>query len=243
MGHSGAGIAPLIPLDRNAATPLHKQIYESYRAAVLRGDLHPGQQIPSTRQFATEAGISRFPVLHAYTQLLAEGYFESRTGSGTFVSASLPEQVKSPNRRERAAPDSLSGPRPVARRALLYPEFEGGPQRRGWGAFGVHQPAFEQFPFPVWSRLVTRHSRNPQASVLHHINPLGLERFRQELCIYLRTSRAVQCDPEQIMIVSGSQQALDITARVLLDPGSRVLVEEPGYNLERVVLTAAGCSA
>jgi len=241
MGHPGAGIAPLISLDRSAATPLQRQIYESFRAAVLRGDLRPGQQLPSSRQFAAEAAVSRFPVLHAYAQLLAEGYFESRAGSGTFVSASLPEQVTPQGRRARSTQKSLSGPRPIARRALLYPEFEGVAQRRGWGAFGVHQPAFEEFPFAVWSRLVARHSRNPQAGALHHVNPLGLERFRQELCAYLRTSRAVQCEPEQIMIVSGSQQAIDITARVLLDPGSRVIVEDPCYNLERVALVAAGC--
>ncbi|MGA2534674.1 MAG: PLP-dependent aminotransferase family protein [Terracidiphilus sp.] len=105
----------------------------------------------------------------------------------------------------------------------------------------MHQPAFDQFPFQIWSSLVTRHSRNPQANVLHHIDPLGSARFRETICAYLRTARAVKCDPGQIMVVSGSQQALDITTRVLLDPGSAVWVEEPGYGLERTVLAAAGC--
>jgi GntR family transcriptional regulator/MocR family aminotransferase len=76
---------------------------------------------------------------------------------------------------------------------------------------------------------------------LHHLSPLGSGRFRSEICAYLRTARAVQCDPGQIMIVSGSQQALDITVRVLLDPGSAVFVEEPGYGLQRTILNAAGC--
>ncbi|MFZ0746172.1 MAG: PLP-dependent aminotransferase family protein [Terracidiphilus sp.] len=241
MSNPSAGISPLIAVDRNAATPLHMQVYEGYRAAILRGDLRPGQQIPSSRELAFEVQVSRFPVLHAYAQLLAEGYFESHVGSGTFVSRSLPEQLMSMSGRNRQSPKSPSGPRPVARRTLLYPAFEGTSQTRGWGAFGVHQPAFDHFPFHIWSSLVARHSRNPHASAIHNINPFGSERFRAEICAYLRTARAVKCDPSQIMIVSGSQQALDITARVLLDPGNSVLIEEPGYSLERTVLAAAGC--
>ncbi len=134
-----------------------------------------------------------------------------------------------------------SGPRPIARRSLLFPGFDSSATTRGYGAFGVHQPAIDQFPFQIWSGLVTHHSKNPRANILHHIDPLGSERFRDAICNYLRTARAVKCEPNQIMIVSGSQQALDITARVLLDQGSAVWVEEPGYSLERTVLIAAGC--
>ena len=133
-----------------------------------------------------------------------------------------------------ARPSALvpCGPRPIARRSSLLPTFEGSPSRLGWGAFGVHQPAFDQFPFEIWSSLVARHSRNPDARAVHHVDPLGSERFREEICSYLRTARAVLCEPSQIMVVSGSQQALDITARVLLDPGSPVWIEEPGYKLQ-----------
>jgi GntR family transcriptional regulator/MocR family aminotransferase len=129
----------------------------------------------------------------------------------------------------------------VSRRALLVPAFLPSLTQRGWGAFGVHQPAFDQFPFQAWSSLVMRHSQSPQASAIHHIDPQGLPRFREEICGYPRTARGVKCDAGQIMIVSGSQQALDIKARVLFDPGNRVWVEEPGYSLERSVLIAAGC--
>jgi GntR family transcriptional regulator/MocR family aminotransferase len=88
---------------------------------------------------------------------------------------------------------------------------------------------------------MNRHSRNPTSSSLRRINPMGSPRFREEICYYLRTARSVKCAPEQIMIVSGSQQALDITARVLFDPRDLVLIEEPGYNLQRKLLEAAGC--
>jgi GntR family transcriptional regulator/MocR family aminotransferase len=241
MSHPSAGISPVIAIDRNGAAPLHKQIYAAYRGAILAGDLRSGQQVPSSRELASEIQVSRFPVLHAYAQLLAEGYFESRVGAGTFVSDSLPEQLMSAERHASPAVQIPSGPRPVARRCSLYPGFEGSPSTRGWGAFGVHQPAFDQFPFRIWSSLVAHHSRNPNAHALHHVDPLGALRFREAICSYLRTARAVRCDPNQIMVVSGSQQALDITARVLLDPGSTVFVEEPGYRLERTALIAAGC--
>ena len=240
MSNTIVAIPPLIPIDRQSATPLHRQIYEGFRSAILRGELRPGQAVPSSRELASEVPVSRFPILHAYAQLLAEGYFESQVGSGTFVSRSLPEQLMSVGRTSGASANMLSGPRRLSRRAHLFPVFEGS-GLRGWGAFGVHQPAFDQFPFAVWSNLVARHSRNPNAAALHYIHPLGSPRFREEICSYLRTARAVKCEPNQIMIVSGSQQALDITARVLLDPGAPVLIEEPGYNLERTVLAAAGC--
>jgi len=241
MRSASVGISPLIVVNRNSGTPLHRQIYDAYRGAILRGDLHPGQQIPSSRILTTELQVSRFPVLNAYAQLLAEGYFESRVGAGTFVSASLPEQLMSVVQAAASPAQIPSGARPVSRRSLRYPTFDRLHTMRGWGAFGVHQPAFDQFPFQIWSRLVARHSHSPQANAIHHIDPRGSEAFREEICAYLRTARGVKCDTQQIMVVSGSQQALDITTRVLFDPGSRVWVEEPGYRLERIILAAAGC--
>ena len=241
MGILATQISPIISVDRSAGTPLHQQVYDGYREAILRGDLQPGQKIPSSRELASEIQVSRFPVLHAYAQLLAEGYFESHVGSGTFISATLPEQMMSSDRQDEGRNPALSGRRTIARRTALYPHLWRELPPRGWGAFGVHQPAFDQFPFRIWSALVERHSRNPHANAIHNINPLGSERFREEICAYLRTARAVKCDPAQIMVVSGSQQALDITARVLLDPGDSVLIEEPGYHLERTLLSAAGC--
>jgi GntR family transcriptional regulator/MocR family aminotransferase len=241
MSSRSIGISPIIEINREATAPLHKQIYDAYRARILRGDLRPGQQIPSSRDFASDIQVSRFPVLHAYAQLLAEGYFETRVGAGTFVSGSLPEQLLSVERQKSPSTQIRSGPRPVAHRSLLYPPALGSPKLHGWGAFGVHQPAFDQFPFQIWSNLVAQHSRNPSAKAIHYVNPLGSQQFRETICSYLRTARGVNCEANQVMVVSGSQQALDITARVLFDPGSRVLVEEPGYVLGRTVLAAAGC--
>src|ERR1700759_5714742 len=91
MKRSPSGLAPVISIDRNTNQPLHRQIYEAYRTAIVEGGLRPGQRIPSTRVLASELGVSRFPVLNAYAQLLAEGYFTSRVGAGTVIAESLPE--------------------------------------------------------------------------------------------------------------------------------------------------------
>src|SRR4030088_1477377 len=93
MKRVASGILPMIAVDRKASKPLHRQIYNVYRTAIVDGGLRPGQRIPSTRVLASELGVSRSPVLNAYAQLLAEGYFESRVGAGTAVSSSLPNQV------------------------------------------------------------------------------------------------------------------------------------------------------
>jgi len=235
------GISPLIAVDRKAGAPLHKQIYDAYRARILDGNLRAGQQIPSTRELAAELGISRIPVLNAYSQLLAEGYFETRVGSGTFVSSSLPDRLTSLGEHGVSQPDAGVGPRPIAERAATLPHEVRQPWVYNRGAFNVSQPALEMFPVGVWSNLVTRYSRGLQVSALQYGGAMGLEELREAIAAYLRTSRGVRCEAGQIMIVSGSQQALDVSARVLLDPGAFVWTEEPGYWLVKHMLVAAGC--
>ena len=231
----------MIAIDRKALKPLHKQIYDGFRAAIVVGNLHPGQRIPSSRVLATELGVSRFPVLNAYAQLLAEGYFESRVGAGTVISTSLPDQMTRGVPGAGGSKVSYVGPRPVARRTSLFLRIEAKPWLRGPGAFCVGQVAFDHFPLKVWSKLVARHCRNMDAVSTHYRNPMGSEAFRQTIARYLRTARSLRCDASQIMIVNGSQQALEIAARVLLNPGDRVWMEEPSYHLARSVFALAGC--
>jgi GntR family transcriptional regulator / MocR family aminotransferase len=243
IGKTAAAFSPFLLIHRKSSKPLHRQIYEAFRSAVVTHNLASGQQIPSTRALAVELGISRIPVLNAYAQLLAEGYFESRVGAGTFVSRLLPQQTAPPEPRGASSTQKAAGPRRIARFASLLPRYERTPWLRRRGAFSTSQPALDLFPFKIWASLVARHSRNPLAGGLEYGDPLGLQRLREVIAIYLRTSRAVHCEPQQIIIVSGSQQALDLSARVLLDPGDSAWVEEPGYWLARHVLIAAGCRA
>jgi GntR family transcriptional regulator/MocR family aminotransferase len=228
----------MLAVDRASPRPLYRQIYEGYRDAIVDRRLRAGQRLPSTRSLAVELRISRISVLNAFEQLLAEGYFESRVGSGTFVAGALPDQPRAADDPEgRGRVPSPPGARSVSRGALAKdPE----PWLGGWGAFRVSQPAVEEFPFRVWSRLVARHSRDHRQSLLGYGDPMGHRPFREAIAAYLRTARAVRCEPEQVMVVGGSQQALALCARVLLDPGSRVWVEEPGYGGARDALALAG---
>jgi GntR family transcriptional regulator / MocR family aminotransferase len=232
------GVRTLIVVKRNSAKPLHQQLYEEFRSRVLQNELQPGQLVPSTRELARDLGISRLPALEAYAQLLAEGFFETRVGSGTFVAASL--QLPSTTRRPEVRRVSRESRR-IGARASAVPKYERPSWAESLGPFQVGQPELREFPMDVWSRLIGRYARSMRVRGLQYGDPFGIPELRQAIASYLRSSRAVRCSAEQIMIVSGSQQALDLCARVLLDPEDRVWVEEPGYWLVRNVLNAAGC--
>jgi GntR family transcriptional regulator / MocR family aminotransferase len=231
--------APMIAVDRKGEKPLHRQIYDAFRAMILDRRLQAGQQIPSQRALADELGISRIPVLDAYSQLLAEGYIESRSGAGTFVKSSLSDQFLSARpAMPKVANDS--GSDAISRVAKLLP-VERTPWFPSSGAFSVGQIAYDHFPFRVWSDLVTHHARKVRASSMNYADPMGSEEFREVIAAYLRTARAVRCEASQIMVVNGSQHALDISARVLLDSDTPAWIEEPGYELMRHSLTLSGC--
>ncbi len=231
----------MIAVNRKDPKALHRQIYDAYRAAIVDGSLRPGQRIPSTRVLASEIRVSRFPVLNAYGQLLAEGYFESRVGAGTVIASSLPDQLTSSKPAGSTHAPTLSGPRPVARRSAVLPRVVRSPWLKNWGAFRVGQVAFDQFPLGVWSNLVARHCRSSDAHAFHYGDQMGSMVFRETIANYLKTARSLRCEADQVMIVGGSQQALEISARVLLDPGNRVWVEQPGYCLAREVFALTGC--
>src|SRR6476661_4192819 len=212
MKPAAPGIPPILAVDRTSPTPLYRQLYEGYRGAIVERRLRAGQRLPSTRGLAAELGISRIPVLQAFEQLLAEGYFESRTGAGTFVAGSLPDDLSTASARPgRGRPAARPGRRTISRTPEI---LASGPKPwlAGWGAFRVSQPAVDRFPLQIWSGLVTRHGRNSRGSQMVYGDPLGYRPFREAVAEYLRTARAVRCDAEQILVVSGSQQALDLSA-------------------------------
>lgn len=239
------GILPVVAIDRASNKPLYKQLYEGYRDAIVDRRLSGGQRLPSTRSLAAELQISRIPVLNAFEQLLAEGYFESRIGAGTFVASALPDVLSRATRQ--TAPGNPAGQaglgrRIVSRQSARLLSEEQGPWLwiRGSEAFALAQPPLDRFPLKVWSDLVARHSRKSDLSQLQYQGPMGLQSLRETVAQYLRTARAVRCEAEQIMVVSGSAQALDLTARVLLDAGSPVWIEDPGYFGTRGALKMAG---
>jgi GntR family transcriptional regulator/MocR family aminotransferase len=233
------GISNLITIDRRASKPLYQQIYHSFRRRIIRGELRPGDLVPSSREVARDSRVSRLPVLTAYAQLLAEGYFESRVGAGTFVSSSLPSSRTS--LAAMSSPSAARGQRPLSPRVGGLPKYERPSWAENLGPFQVGQPDLQKFPIEIWLKLIARYSRRMRLKALQYGDAMGLPELRETIATYLRTSRGVRCEVQQIMIVSGSQQALDITTRVLLEAGSATWVEEPGYWLVHHVLKAARC--
>ncbi len=232
------GVVALISVDRRARKPLHQQIYDSFRHRIIQRELRAGELVPSSRRLARELRVSRLPVLNAYAQLLAEGYFESRVGAGTFIATSLPAQHHSLG---AAAIRIDHTSRRISSRAAAMPRYERPVWAGNLGPFQIGQPDLHSFPMDIWSKLIARYSRRVQVKGLQYGDPMGLPDLRETIAVYLRTARGVRCEADQIMIVSGSQQALDLTTRVIVDPGAAVWVEEPGYWLVHHVLRAAGC--
>ncbi len=240
MKRAPSGILPVIAVDRRLSRSLYKQIYDGYRQAILDGSLRPGQRLASTRVLAAELGISRIPVLSAYAQLLAEGYFESHVGSGTIVSRSLAQRV--PIVAPVVKLSARSGSRRKVSTCRLFPASRRGDYGDGGlGPFRFGQIDFDQFPLRIWNSLVTRQARASDARSFKYCDHMGINDLREAIATYVRAARGVRCEARQIMIVSGSQFGLEVTTRALLDPGSRVWVEEPGYTLARAVFAARGC--
>ncbi len=220
----------LVPIDRSGA-PIYRQIYDSLRRAILDGVIRPGQRIPSTRALAVDLGVSRLPVLTAYEQLLHEGYLEGRVGAGTFVASALPDDLLRSGHSPSPAGAARRKPVPVLPRA----RDEG-----GLGPFRTSLPALDQFPHAAWSRLVARHAHGLSHAQMAYGDPAGVGPLRAAVAEHLRTARAVRCEAEQVLIVSGSQAALRLATTVLLAPGDRVAIEEPGYPGARSAIAAGG---
>jgi GntR family transcriptional regulator/MocR family aminotransferase len=232
---------PLIAFDRQVGKPIYLQLYEGYRDVIIRRQLKPGQRIPSTRRLAKELNVSRICVLNAFEQLLAEGYVESKAGSGTFVAGVLPED--SLNARERDVAWSgnvLRGPRQRLKTEKIPEPWHSAPWNAHMRAFRISTPALDRFPLSLWCKLVGQSSGKQANSPLSYGNPMGDTSFREAIADYLKTVRGVRCEADQIMVVNGSQQALQIAASVLLDSGSSVWMEEPGYSGAQAAFRLAG---
>jgi GntR family transcriptional regulator / MocR family aminotransferase len=229
-----------VSLDESLSLPLYRQLYEGLREAILSGRLRPGQRLPSTRALARDLSVSRNTVSLCYAELEAEGYLSGRHGSGTYVSRELPDEAvqwapipagfdgapPSPGRVANGPAARWVGPRRVDRRPPLSIDFNPG------------QGAWDAFPREVWSRLLARRWRGGWREAMDYGDPGGYRPLREQVAAYLARSRAVRCTPDQVVIVNGTQQALDLLARMLLRPGDAVAVEDPGYLAARQVFAS-----
>ena len=234
--HASRIIAAL-PLDRALATPLFRQLYVAMKTAILDGSLAPGTQLPPTRALCAllPLPLSRQTVLNAYALLAAEGYLDGAVGKGTYVSHAVPvpAALAQPAKPGLLRPLSTRGQGVVT--AMEQVAFHRSPLR----AFRVGMPRIDHFPFDVWNRLEARRWRRPD----HHFgygDPAGFLPLRELLCVYLQAARGVRCTPQQIVITSGSQQALFLLSTILLAPGDAAWMESPGYRGASGTLQANG---
>jgi GntR family transcriptional regulator / MocR family aminotransferase len=215
-------------------------LYEAVRAEILEGRLRPGARVPATRDFAKEYGVSRGTIVNAFEQLKSEGYVEGSIGSGTYVSRVLPEELLQVSADFRsAAAAKQKGKRRISefgKRLRFFSNLENRPSR----AFRSNLPALELFPMTLWAQITARRLRRASMSLLLGCDVMGYEPLREALAEYLSASRGVKCVPEQIAIVSGSQEAIDLCARIFLNPGDRVCMESPGYLGAKMLFEAVG---
>ena len=221
-----------------SGTPLYRWFYEELRAAILEGRLKPGARLPATRDLAEQHRLSRATVVSAFEQLKSEGYVEGKVGAGTYVSQVLPDELLQVG---RVSSEGIARARRVdwsayAQRLKAFP----GGEPRTTRAFRANQAALDAFPTSLWAQVAARRLRRVSTRLLAGGEALGYRPLREAVAEYLNTSRGVKCSTEQVMIVSGVQEALERAAHLLLDPGDPVWVEEPGYPGAAIVFHAAG---
>src|SRR5215469_10052805 len=226
-----------IPLSKSGG-PLFQQVYIGLRKAILSGAFSPGQKLPSTRDLAEQLRISRTVVLLAYDQLLAEGFAVGRSGSGTYVSSGVSTSRSSSS--ESSINFRLSRFGSAAESAWSRVNFPARRRRAMLYDFAYGRSDVETFPFEMWRRILLRSARRAPVSELDYGPAGGNVTLQEAICSHLRRSRAVVCDPSQVIVVNGSQQALDLIARVLIEPGDDVAIEDPSYQGTTEVLRAAG---
>ena len=232
----------LLHLDRAEGpnvVPLNRQIYQLMRTAILQGVWAADTKLPSSRELAQDTQLSRNTVLHAYQQLLAEGYIVARAGSGTFVSDTLPDSAgaRKPARAESSR-RAASLP-PLSRRAQLLLQdaaLSGSPA----GAFALGVSDTTAFPHATWARLIGRHWRYPTQEMLNYAHGGGYRPLREALAEHLRLARSVNCTADQIVLTTGIQQSIALVSTMFTDVGDRVWTEEPGYRGARNLLRACG---
>ncbi|POZ61059.1 PLP-dependent aminotransferase family protein [Chromobacterium alticapitis] len=216
-------------LQKDGGENLSRQLYRQLRELIRQARLAAGSPVPASRQLAANLAIGRNTVLAAYEQLIAEGYLESRHGSGTYVCQAF----------SAAAPPAPCPRGTLSLRGRQLQQHSRLPSAR-LGAFIPGQPELEQFPHQQWQKCLARGQRSAPLEWMHYQRQGGLPALRHALAEYLFLTRSVRCSPEQILVTSGTQAGLALTAKLLADPGDIAWLEEPGYAGAQAAMLEAG---
>lgn len=236
-------MALAISIDPVSPIAIHRQIYEAWQRGILSGRFAAGDRLPSTRELAVTLAVSRSTVTQAYEQLISEGYLQAARGSGTFVCRELPDRSMRAQVAVKLTP-LRTGPPALSRYGFgLTDDYPDERCRAGFVCFSRWGPDLVQFPWMVWRRTLSRHLRQIRRDVFDYAQQVeGYEPLRREIAAYVSRSRAVNCRPSQVIVVNGSQQALDLCARLLFERGDKVAMENPGYPGAIHTFSAYGAS-
>lgn len=230
-----------IEFDPTSKIPIYRQVYERLRLAILARRLRPGERLPPSRELAKLLGVSRTTILLAFDHLLAEGYVQGKTGSGTFVNDTIPDHLLQSRLQKKKMAVQERHARTISKQGHRLKRVVDLQRVRlpSQQPFRPGVPALNDFPADLWVRIAAREARRLQASDYGYAAPHGYLPLREALASYLRIARAVRCEPEQVLIVNGSQQGIDLICKVLLDSQDEVWIEDPGYIGAREAFVAA----
>ena len=232
-----------ITINKNSPIPVYRQLYNEFRNAILTGVFRPGQQIPASRELANYFNISRTTVLLAFENLLTEGYIKGKPGSGTFINNELPENLlftkQSVEKQNIALVKKTKAPEAkgsnfkkyLSQERLDYNKFE---------PFKPGIPDLNEFPFHIWTKLISNSGKDISKSDFGYSNSAGYKPLRNAIANYARASRGVKCENNQVIVVNGSQQGIDLVCKILLNKNDNIGFEEPGYIGARDAFSAAG---
>jgi GntR family transcriptional regulator/MocR family aminotransferase len=229
-------------LDRVSRTPLHRQMYIQIRDLIVEGRLKAGQSLPSSRAIASTFDVARSTVVVAFDQLAMEGYITGRVGDATRVA-------------EVVMPGSATARRGNSRRTPASPLLSqrgsslanAAKTQRGVSQalvpFTPGMPAIDAFPHALWGRLTLRRWRKPNPAVLSYGESAGYRPLREAIAAHVTATRGARCDADQVIVVNGSFQAIEMALRLLSNPDDPILLEDPGYTGMRGTVAALGLRA
>lgn len=238
---TGGALLLSLNIDRTPGT-IGNQLYAAIRDLIHSGGLTSGERLPASRTLAQDLQLSRTTVVSVFDRLTSEGLIESRTGAGTFVSNALMATRPKPPRGNLDVDGAQKPTRKLKLSQTISRASRSFTERLPHEVkpFATALPAFDAFPRATWMRLMNRHWRADVVASMEYADPCGDPQLRQAIASHLISNRGINCEPEQIFVVSGAQHAFQLIANILLDPGEKVWFENPGAIGARNCLLACG---
>lgn len=244
MKQKKAAYFPNLVLDEG---PIGSQVYHAIRKAILDGRLASGSRLPSSRTLAEMMSISRNSVISGFERLIDEGYLFTRRGAGTFVANTIPDttildtqaSALTQSFTKISTENPLETCNPHLQKAQDFWQHSQ-PNLNNNAIFHVGIGCIDLFPHELWGRLLGRVWRQSKKALSTFNSPTGFRPLKEMICQYVQSTRGVNCQPEQIIIVNGTQQAINLTTRVLLKEGDCVWLDDPGYDAALGIFTSYG---